>query len=472
MNVIDEIINTTTVDRLSKTAPVSYIDEIKSNQDIIDIKDNILMSITKVIEEAYEYCRNFQGYSYLFLDDRNQYLHQFLNYGRTLTHDEMELVMLDDPACPKLSPPKMEQFREQIDNFENLLNEVNKMQEWKIFQCWFKVDIKPFKQTLINTIGKWGNMFKQHLVDTVTYSLCDLSQFIRIADEGLQQTVIEGDYKALVDVMGFLLQVKERQTITDEMFVPLKETIDLLKYYDQDIPEKVNVFLQELPEQWNNTKKIAVTVKQQVAPLQAAEVMFIRKRIAEFDSKILYYREVFKRYSFFKYTCSTAYESIDKVSKDLKRFEKQMEEIHESGSLFEVTVPDFKAIRQCRKDLRLLKQLWDFINIVKTCVDDWKTTPWRKIDVENMDIECKKFAKDIKMLDKEMRPWDTYIGLESTVKNTLTSLKAVGELQNPAIRERHWDQLMKSTKNLAALPREFTVSNFKLCFDLLFVTLL
>lgn len=50
------------------------------------------------------------------------------------------------------------------------------------------------------------------------------------------------------------------------------------------------------------------------------------------------------------------------------------------------------------------------------------------------------------MLDKEMRGWDTYAGLESTVKNTLTSLKAVGELQNPAIRERHWDQLMVSTK--------------------------
>lgn len=63
-----------------------------------------------------------------------------------------------------------------------------------------------------------------------------------------------------------------------------------------------------------------------------------------------------------------------------------------------------------------------------------------------MDIECKKFAKEIRLLDKEMRCWDTYTGLESTIKNTLTSLKAVGELQNPAIRERHWEQLMKSTK--------------------------
>lgn len=63
-----------------------------------------------------------------------------------------------------------------------------------------------------------------------------------------------------------------------------------------------------------------------------------------------------------------------------------------------------------------------------------------------MDIECKKFAKDIRLLDKEMRGWDTYCMLEATVKNMLTSLRAVGELQNPAIRERHWIQLMASTK--------------------------
>lgn len=63
-----------------------------------------------------------------------------------------------------------------------------------------------------------------------------------------------------------------------------------------------------------------------------------------------------------------------------------------------------------------------------------------------MDIECKKFAKDVRLLDKDMRSWDTYIQLEATVKNMLTSLRAVGELQNPAIRERHWNQLMTSTK--------------------------
>lgn len=48
------------------------------------------------------------------------------------------------------------------------------------------------------------------------------------------------------------------------------------------------------------------------------------------------------------------------------------------------------------KQFNYVQQLWDYVHIVQTSIEDWKTTPWRKIDVENMDIECKKFAKEIR----------------------------------------------------------------------------
>ena len=35
----------------------------------------------------------------------------------------------------------------------------------------------------------------------------------------------------------------------------------------------------------------------------------------------------------------------------------------------------------------------------RTSIDEWKTTPWVEIDVENMDMECKKFAKVILIKD-------------------------------------------------------------------------
>ena len=70
-------------------------------------------------------------------------------------------------------------------------------------------------------------------------SLSDLENFIQAAKTGLGKNMAEGDYGGLVEVMGHLLAVKERQSSTDEMFEPLQHTIDLLKTYEQELPEVV-----------------------------------------------------------------------------------------------------------------------------------------------------------------------------------------------------------------------------------------
>jgi len=125
--------------------------------------------------------------------------------------------------------------------------------------------------------------------------------------------------------------------------------------------------------------------------------------------------------------------------------EERMDELAQSAQLFEVQVPDFKQINQCRRDIKMLKMLWDYNFIVSTTFEDWKKTRWREIDAELLDSECKKFAKELRVLDKEIRAWDAYNGVENDVKNLMTSLRAVTELQNSAIRDRHWQELMHAT---------------------------
>ena len=58
-----------------------------------------------------------------------------------------------------------------------------------------------------------------------------------------------------------------------------------------------------------------------------------------------------------------------------------------------------------------------------------------------------------------MRSWDAFNGLEVTVKNMLTSLRAVGELQNPAIRDRHWQQLVTATRVSFLMSEDTTLAD-------------
>lgn len=70
---------------------------------------------------------------------------------------------------------------------------------------------------------------------------------MNITRTGLKKPLKEGDYDGLVEVMGHLMKVKERQVATDSMFEPLKQTIELLKSYGEEMPEEIYLKLQVGP---------------------------------------------------------------------------------------------------------------------------------------------------------------------------------------------------------------------------------
>uniref|UniRef100_A0A8D1UT24 AAA+ ATPase domain-containing protein n=1 Tax=Sus scrofa TaxID=9823 RepID=A0A8D1UT24_PIG len=419
-----------------------YQADLEAMAGLAGMRDQLMERVQSAMALCCTYRNTLSQYAYLYVEDRKEALGQFLLYGHVLTAEELEAHSED--GIPE-NPPLLHQFKAQIDSYEKLHEDVCKLESTKVFDGWMKIDVRPFKASLLNVIKKWSLTFKQHLVDYVTHSLADLEAFIKDSESGLLKKVEKGDFKGLVEIMGHLMALKERQSSTDEMFEPLKQTIELLKTYDQELPETVFKQLEELPEKWSSIKKMAVTVRQQVAPLQANEVTLLRQRCSAFDVEQQQFWERFRREAPFRFDSTDPHQMLDARHTEIQQMESTMASISESASLFEVGVPDYKQLRQCRKEACQLKELWDTIGMVTSSIRAWETTPWRDVNVEALDLECRRFARHIRNLDKEVRAWEAFTGLESTVLNTLSSLRAVAELQNPAVRERHWRQLMQAT---------------------------
>ncbi|XP_068161051.1 dynein axonemal heavy chain 9 [Antennarius striatus] len=431
------------VPRLAQHHPLPhYQAEMEDMADLADMRHLLMDRVQGVMATCCEFRNSLERYSYLYVDDRKECMRQFLLYGHVLSSQEKEG---DTEDSVSESPPTLDDFREQVDRYEKIHEEVQGLEPVHVFHGWMRVDGRSMKSALLNIIKKWSFMFKQHLMDYVTDSLSDLQEFISITKAGLSHQVEEGDYGGLVEVMGHLLAVKERQNATDAMFEPLKQTIALLKVYEQELSDVVYKQLEELPEKWNNVRKQAVLVKQKVAPLQAIEVASLRRRCASFDVEQHTFRENFRNNGPFRFDSHSPHQMLDAFHQQIHEREAVMASLVESASLFEVTVSDYKQLRQCRREVVLLKELWDMIDVVESSMTAWRTTPWREIHVEDMELECKRFSKDIRGLDKEVRAWEAFTGLDSRVKNLLVSLRAVAELQNPAIRPRHWHQLMAAT---------------------------
>ncbi|MED6240198.1 hypothetical protein ATANTOWER_017418 [Ataeniobius toweri] len=394
------------------------------------------------VTKVWEYQASFSSYRYLWTDDRSEFMRQFLLYGHVLSTEEAELYA--DYELKK-NPPTLENFKDQINLFEFLYVRVSKMEDRMVFCGWLQLDIRPFKHTLLNVIKRWSWMFKEHLLNHVNQSVKELSHFLEDTAGGLSTKVSDGDYAGLVNIMGHLMAIRDRQISNEQNFKPLKSTAELLKSYGQQLPEIVYTQLEELPEKWKSLKKIAFTVKHEVAPLQSKEVSVIRRKCVRFEVKQHEFRERFRTESVFKINVEEPYKLIDKCHRSVAGIEMEMKNLQDTAYMFEVSFPEYKQLRQCRSDIILVKAVWDMIIFIKTSIEEWTKTPWKEINVEQMDMELRRFAKEMKMLDKEVRAWDVYLGLESVVKNLLTSLRAVNELQNSAIRERHWQQLMNTT---------------------------
>ena len=133
---------------------------------------------------------------------------------------------------------------------------------------------------------------------------------------------------------------------------------------------------------------------------------------------------------------------------DLKEIENQAANLLELATLFEF--PDqmnktSEMVFSMRKDLIITKNLWDVISVVQTTLDEWQKTLWADINTGAMEEEAKALAKAIKTLDKRLRTFNAFEGIDTFLKNFLVTLPAVSDLRSPSMRPRHWKLLMTIT---------------------------
>ena len=120
------------------------------------------------------------------------------------------------------------------------------------------------------------------------------------------------------------------------------------------------------------------------------------------------------------------------------------------GLVFVCLETEFRELIDCREELHLLKDLWDVLTVVVSTVDTWRETTWLQLDTELLDLRLKDLLKETKRLRKTVRAWPVYQKLSSSLSDLSQSLICLNELRNPAIKRRHWRQLLQVTS--VALP--------------------
>ncbi len=66
--------------------------------------------------------------------------------------------------------------------------------------------------------------------------------------------------------------------------------------------------------------------------------------------------------------------------------EKEVAELQESTNLFDVTIPDYRDIKLCRREITILKELWDIVVFVQVSSLEYfvclNVTPLKEMEIQ------------------------------------------------------------------------------------------
>lgn len=109
--------------------------------DLADMRHLLMERVQVAMASCCEFRNSLDHYSYLYVDDRKEFMRQFLLYGHVLNSQEME-VYADDGVLE--SPPTLDNFREQVDRWalvkQSLSTHTHKYTQCdKMFLCTLSV---------------------------------------------------------------------------------------------------------------------------------------------------------------------------------------------------------------------------------------------------------------------------------------------------------------------------------------------
>ncbi|KAJ3191413.1 hypothetical protein HK101_007802 [Irineochytrium annulatum] len=414
----------------------TYLGEMKQDETLDTLRVEILDRIKVILEDCTGFKDGYEQFSYLWTENRQEYMKNFLSAGKDIKDENVDEKFV-----------QLEKFEGEIRKFEGIHKTIMAIDPEVVFQSWFKVDARPMKQSLNVVVKKWSYTLTKYLSDDSVNTLNELNKFVKQNKKGLQGKIEEGDYNGLVSAMGLLHAIKHRSLSIDHMFEPLRKTINLLRQFGVEMPEEIHKLLNDLPEEWSECKKLSVSIKDHVAPLQAKEVDVLQQKCNKFESRNHQFREDFRKKAPFKFEIGPdkSYDIIDLCHMDVFAMETEAAALKNSCELFELNVPTYRQLSDCRRDIGMLKSVWDVVSLVTFMFQEWRMTLWMEIDIDLMETRCRDLSKELRRMDREIKGWDVYNGLDQMVKDMVTSLRAVGELRSNAIRDRHWKQLMKTT---------------------------
>ncbi|XP_053425882.1 dynein axonemal heavy chain 2 isoform X8 [Nycticebus coucang] len=341
----------------------------------------------------------------------------------------------------RLNPP-VSSFDADIARYTEVANNVQK-EETVLNIQFVMLDCSHLKFSLVQHCNEWQNKFTTLLREMAAGRLMELHNYLQENGEKIShppQTLEElGVSLQLMETLQHDLHSLEAQ------IPPIHEQFAILEKYEVPVQDSVLEMLDSLNGEW--------VVFQQV--LLDSEQM-LKKHKEKFKTGLIHSADDFKKKAHTlledfegkgPFTNNVGYaaalDQIAQVRATLMAMREEENSLRSNLGIFKIEQPASKDLQNLEKELDALQQVWEITRDWEENWNQWKTGRFLTLQTEAMETMAHGLFRRLTRLAKEYkdRNWEVIEITRSKIEQFKRTMPLISDLRNPALRERHWDQV-------------------------------
>ncbi|KAI9197259.1 dynein heavy chain and region D6 of dynein motor-domain-containing protein [Polychytrium aggregatum] len=411
---IPEILASDTV----KPGPRIY-DIISGEEDILKIFVSIQNGMGNNAAKCQTYLHNWDSYREIWEINKDAFIRRYAKLKPTLST-----------------------FDADINRYNEIANNTQK-EETLTNINFVRLDCSPLKHALVSHCNSWQNKLTTLLNSNASGELKGLhDMFLQKTQQLLTPPT---DLDKLSESLSTLSQIQGDMTSIEAQFQPIHDQYKVLEKYEVPIKEEEKMLLETLQPAWVKFQQMIVESEKL---LQESKLRFkadLLYSVDEFQKGITAMRDEFVSKGPFNasYGVDRALKAIAEYRALIQTATSQEKNLAKGLAVFRMEQAPSKEIDAMNSDLDNLSQVWTLSQEWSQTWENWKSKPF--LSLENTEIEetVQKYLKRLTKMSKDVKDWDAFLTLRDRITQIKRTLPVLTDLKNPALRDRHWSQLME-----------------------------
>nr|XP_055054184.1 LOW QUALITY PROTEIN: dynein axonemal heavy chain 2 [Misgurnus anguillicaudatus] len=343
--------------------------------------------------------------------------------------------------------PAVSGFDADIGRYTEVANNVQKEETVLSLQCVL-LDCSPLKFSLLQHCNEWQSKFTQLLSLMATEKLKELHSFLQ--ENALRISRPPQTLAELVDSLTLLETLQADLSKIENQISPIDDQFVILKKYEVTIDSAVLELLEALNGEWVWFQQVVIDsdimLKKHKEMMKSGLILSSE----EFKKKTQAALESFSTIGPFSsgVTPDSALQQVSALRAQLDALIEEEGSICNGLSIFKIEQIPSKDILTLEKDLGYLQQLWEISQQWEAMWNEWKGGQLATLQTEVMENTAQTMFNKLHKLSREFKDkqWEIVDFSKSRIKHFKKIVPLITDLRNPAMRERHWDQIRQEVQ--------------------------